>query len=92
MLVRWKAPSHHHRRVITKSDFAAIDASRGGPFDREDAVWEEQNDWIADVEDDVAEYLFAHEDGFVRPTPKQEEAAEERLAIEEEEQTTKKKK
>lgn len=89
--IRYNAPSHHHRRVIERKDFGGIDASRGGPFDHETVVWEASNDWIADVADDVADYLIAHEDGFSRPTPKQEEVAEERLAIEEETKPAKKK-
>lgn len=92
MLVRWKAPSHHHRRVITAADFDKIEAAKGGPFDHETVAWEKENDWIADVADDVAEYLFTHEDGFARPTAKQEEVAEERLAMEEEEVAPKGKK
>jgi hypothetical protein len=91
MFIRWKAPSHMHRRVIERKDFDGIDAAKGGPFDHETVVWDKDNDWTADVADDVADYLIAHEDGFTRPTPKQEEVAEERLAVEEETKTTKKK-
>lgn len=91
MLIRWRAPSHHHRRVIERKDFAGIDVAKGGPFDHETVVWEQSNDWVADVADDVADYLIAYEDGFTKPTPKQEEAAEERLALEEDSKTAKKK-
>jgi hypothetical protein len=91
MLIRWKAPSHHHRRVLSKADFAGIDAAKGGPFEQEPVVWEESNDWVADVADDVAEYLLVYEEGFAKPTPKQEEAAEERAAYEEPEPKSKKK-
>jgi hypothetical protein len=80
-----------HRRVIERKDFDGIDAAKGGPFDHETVVWDKDNDWTADVADDVADYLIAHEDGFSRLTPKQEEVAEERLAVSEESKSSKKK-
>lgn len=82
--IRYNAPTHMHRRVMERKDFDGIDAAKGGPFDHETVVWEKSNDWVADVADDVADYLIAHEDGFSRPTAKQEEVAEERMAVEEE--------
>lgn len=87
MLIQWKAPSHHHRRVISKSDFAGIDGARGGPIEHETVAWEAANDWVADVSDDAAEYLIAHEPGFAPATKRQEEA----VAAEEEPVKEKKK-